>query len=407
MTTPSDLEARNRELEERLAEAEEALRAIRSGEVDAIIAEGPAGDQIFTLQGAETPYRILVEEMSQGALMLVPDGTILYANSRFASLSKTPLEQIIGASWGQFFSSEEYRLLQSSLQDGEPSALPEKLTLLAPDGSSSPVHLSLRSMIKCGVPGFSVIVTDLSERKRCEDALRKNSSELLDINKKLESFSYSISHDMRAPLRAMQGFGKILLDEYQDQLEPEARSFLGRIVTAAEQLDRMIQEVLAYSRSTLDETKSASLDLDDLIRETVQAYPNLRAANIEIVPFSGYVRCSAAPLRQCILNLFTNAIKFVPLGRVPVIKAWTESSDGRLRLWIQDNGIGILQEDQERIFNLLTRVHGDEQFEGTGLGLNMVKTAVEKMGGRVGVQSELGQGSRFWIELESALPLRP
>ena len=100
------LKAELKELKARLAEVEGTLNAIRNGEVDALVSSGPDGDQIFTLQGAETPYRILVEEMNQGALMLVPDGTILYANTRFASLSKTPLEQVIGSSWQKFFLSQ-------------------------------------------------------------------------------------------------------------------------------------------------------------------------------------------------------------------------------------------------------------------------------------------------------------
>src|SRR5688572_18892775 len=135
----SNLKKENNALKARLAEAEETLHAIRSGEVDALVAAGPGGDQIFTLQGAETPYRILVEEMSQGALMLSPDGTILYANIRFAALSKTPLEQIIGSSWEQFFSQAEYPQVQSCLDTAEPCAPPEELRLYAPDSSSTAV----------------------------------------------------------------------------------------------------------------------------------------------------------------------------------------------------------------------------------------------------------------------------
>lgn len=400
----SDLKKENKELRLRLAEAEETLQAIRNGDVDAVVAAGPCGDRIYTLQGAETPYRVLVEEMNQGALMIVPDGTILYANTRFAALSGTPLEQIIGSSWGRFFSADEYLGLQACLQTGAPCAPLEELTLRAPDGSSKPVQLSLRSMITSGVAGFSIIVTDLTERNQSENALRKTSGELLASNQKLEAFSYSISHDMRAPLRAMQGFGRILMEQYQQQLEPEARSYLARIIAAADQLEHMIQDVLAYSRATHEVNEAATFDLHKMIREMIGAYPDLLAANIEIVPSSACVRGFAVPLGQCILNLLSNAIKFVPKGRVPLVKVWIESTNGHLRLWVQDNGIGIAPRDQERIFNVLTRVHGNEAYEGTGLGLSMVKTAVATMGGSVGVQSELGQGSRFWIELESASP---
>ena len=105
---------------------------------------------------------------------------------------------------------------------------------------------------------------------------------------------------------------------------------------------------------------------------------------------------------QCISNLLCNAIKFVPVGRIPRVKVWTEPSNGHVRLWVQDNGIGILPNDQGRIFDIFSRVKTKGTYEGNGIGLNMVKKAVEKMGGRVGVESEPGRGSRFWIELESA-----
>jgi PAS domain S-box-containing protein len=401
MENPS-LKAEIKELKARLAEAEDTLNAIRNGEVDALVTSGPGGDQIFTLQGAETPYRILVEEMNQGALMLVPDGTILYANTRFASLSKTPLEQIIGASWRQFFPRDQHPQLDVCLMTVEPVSPTEELSLQAPDSSFCPVHLSLRSMTTSGVAGFSVIVTDLTERKRSENALRKTSAELLEKNGQLEAFSYSVSHDMRAPLRTMQGFGELLLEGYGDKLEPEPKSYVERIVASAIQLDHLIHDVLAYSHLSGDQHEIATFDLGKKVRGMVEAYPNLRKANIEIVTSSAQVRGYEVALDQCISNLLGNALKFVPTGIAPRVKVWTESTENRVRLWVQDNGIGIAPQNQEKIFDIFTRLHGNKDYEGTGLGLSMVKKAVEKMGGRVGVESALGQGSRFWIELERA-----
>ena len=251
-----------------------------------------------------------------------------------------------------------------------------------------------------GVP--SVIVTDLTERRQSENALRRISDELLEKNGQLETFSYSISHDMRAPLRTMQGFGKILLEECGDKLEPGPKSDLDRIVSSAEHLDRLILDVLAYSRLSRDQHELATFDLGKMVRDMVDTYPNLRAANIEVAASSAKVRGYKVALDQCISNLLGNAIKFVPAGVAPCIKVWIQTDNGRVRLWIQDNGIGILPKDQQRIFAIFSRLHSNEDYEGTGIGLSMVKKAVEKMGGRVGVESELGQGSRFWIELKKA-----
>ena len=257
-------------------------------------------------------------------------------------------------------------------------------------------------MSNSGVEGFSVIVTDLTERQRSENALRKTSEELLEKNGQLEAFSYSISHDMRAPLRHMQGFANILLEDYGDKLEPVPKSYLERIVSSSNRLDRLIDDVLAYSQLSRAQNGLAPFDLDKMVRETVETYPNLREANIEIVASSAKVLGYEVALGQCISNLLGNAIKFVPKGIPPHVKVWTESGDGRVRLWVQDNGIGISPKNQERIFNIFSRLNSNKEYEGTGIGLSMVKKAVEKMGGRVGVESELGRGSRFWIELESA-----
>lgn len=399
MERTSDLKEENKELKTRLAEVEETLNAIRSGEVDALVATGPNGDQIFTIQGAETPYRILVEEMNQGALMLIPDGTIVFANTRFAQLSRTPLEQVIGSSWKQFFPPDKSQQLEDYLKNAAPSPL-EELNLQAADGSLCPVHLSFRSMSASGVAGFSVIVTDLTERHASENALRKISEKLLEKNGELEAFSYSISHDMRAPLRAMQQYARVFLEEYGDKLPAEPKMYLDRIISSAARLDRLVLDVLAYSQLSNDKDEAGTFDLDKMVRETIEAYPHLSGRDIEVVGSCALVRGYEVALGQCILNLLSNAIKFVPEGVTPSVKVSTESRNGRCRLWVQDNGIGIAPEDQESVFHIFTRLHNNNEYEGTGLGLCMVKKAAEKMGGGAGVESELGKGSRFWIELE-------
>lgn len=401
MEKPGDLKARIKELEARLAEAEETLHAIRSGEVDALVVAGTDGDQVFTLKGAEMPYRILIEEMNQGALLIIPDGTIAYANTRFAVLTKTPLEQVIGSPWQRFFRPDKHSEMEAWFKTTLPGSSLGELNLQAADGGSCPIHLSLRTMSGSGVAGFSLIVTDLTERQQSENALRKTSAELLERNEALEAFSNIVSHDMRAPLRSMQGFARIMVEDYGDKLEPEGKSCLERIVASANQLERLICDVLAYSQASCAQNETGTFDLDKMVREMVAAYPNLRDANIEVIASSARVRGYEVALGQCISNLLGNAIKFVPAGVAARVKVWTERSNGHLRLWVQDNGIGISPKDQEKIFDAFVRVDSSEIYEGTGLGLSMVKKAVEKMGGRVGVESKLGEGSRFWIELES------
>ncbi|HTG44556.1 MAG TPA: PAS domain-containing sensor histidine kinase, partial [Verrucomicrobiae bacterium] len=292
--------------------------------------------------------------------------------------------------------------LASYLTSTEPISPREELSLAAADGSACPVQLSLRSISASGVEGFSVIVTDLTERRQSENALRKISEELLQSNGQLKAFSYSVSHDMRAPLRTMQGFAKILLEDYGEQMAPEPKSYLEKIVASAERLSQLIRDVLAYSQLSESQRETTTFDLDRMVRDMVESYPNLREADIEIATTYAPVLGYEVALSQCLSNLLCNALKFVPKGVVPRVKVWTEQTNGQLRLWVQDNGIGIAPKDQKRIFDDFSRVHSAEVYEGSGLGLSMVKRAVEAMGGTVGVDSELGRGSRFWIKLQTA-----
>ena len=167
-TQASALEARLAEAEAQLAEARETLQAIHSGEVDAVVVSGREGEQVFTLQGAESPYRFLVEEMNEGALLLAPDGTVLFANARFASLACLPLERVAGSAWGCFFAAAEQFRLAALLEMAKLGGVREEFLLLSKGGSVRPVQLSLSSMSRERVEGYSVIVTDLTERKEAE-----------------------------------------------------------------------------------------------------------------------------------------------------------------------------------------------------------------------------------------------
>jgi len=134
----------------------------------------------------------------------------------------------------------------------------------------------------------------------------------------------------------------------------------------------------------------------------VETYPALRAIDISVNVGAGAVLGYEVALTQCISNLLGNAVKFMPTAQKPVVKVWSELNGTFMRLFVEDNGIGIAPADQQRIFDIFARVHSDELYDGTGIGLSIVKKAVEKMGGRVGLRSEVGRGSVFWIDLQKA-----
>jgi PAS domain S-box-containing protein len=261
---------------------------------------------------------------------------------------------------------------------------------------------------------------EISERARVEQQLR-NAQEALsrhteDLEKQveqrtaslretigeLEAFSYSISHDLRAPLRAMHGYADALLEDYRSSLDDEAVHYLERIQRGASRLDLLVQDVLAYSKVAKGKVHLDEIDLEHLIREVAQNYPQLAAAKLDLQIRGPLPKVLGheAYLVQSVANLLGNAIKFVRSDVRPKVIVYAEPDGPLARIWFEDNGIGIPAEHYSSIFQIFGRVHPEKKYEGTGIGLAVVKKAIERLGGKVGVTSELGKGSRFWIALK-------
>ena len=245
-------------------------------------------------------------------------------------------------------------------------------------------------------------VRDLMENleKRVVERTRR----LEETISELEAFSYSVSHDLRGPLRAMQGYSHFLMEDYGEQLDNTGKDYLNRIINSGNRLDRLVQDILTYSRFTRNEIEIHPIDLEKLIEEIVHQYPTFQSpkAEIEIETPLVQVRGHDGSLTQCVSNLLSNAIKFMPPNRVPHVKIWTDEVGGDARFCIQDNGIGIEPAHQNRIFKMFERAPHQIDYEGTGIGLAIVHKAVERMGGKVGVESTPGKGSKFWIQLPKA-----
>lgn len=243
----------------------------------------------------------------------------------------------------------------------------------------------------------------LEEKNR---ELVDRSAQLQETVQELERYSYSISHDMRAPLRAMKGYADILIEEAAPGMTAEHQAFLQKIASAAKRLDRLIEDVLSYSLLSRSKFTLTPIDADQLVREIIEQYPGLQPpeADIRIEGRLPMVWANEAILTQCISNLLGNAIKFVPPQVTPriVVRASVEGEEATL--WFEDNGIGIAPRDLDRIFGIFVRVHASESYQGTGIGLSIVRRAAEKMGGKVGVESTLGEGSRFWLRIRMVTP---
>jgi signal transduction histidine kinase len=241
---------------------------------------------------------------------------------------------------------------------------------------------------------------------RLEDQVRERTAELEERNDELEAFGYSISHDLRAPLRAMQGFSQALLEDCGDRLDAMGREYAERIVAGAKRMDELIRDLLAYSRVSRAELKLVRVPLTPVAHSALAELSGaLRARNasVHVDEPLPTVMGHPATLSQVLTNLLGNGLKFVPPERIPELRVRAERHNGLVRVWVEDNGIGIAPEHQARIFRVFERLHSNDDYPGTGIGLAIVRKAVERMGGQVGVESSLGHGSRFWVELRTAM----
>ncbi|HWI57034.1 MAG TPA: PAS domain S-box protein [Bacillota bacterium] len=236
-----------------------------------------------------------------------------------------------------------------------------------------------------------------------EQTVTERTAKLREMMQELEHFSYSIVHDLRAPLRSVMSFAELLAVHCGTHLTAKGQDFLRRLKEAVDRMDQLITDALQYSWAIRSELPLSRVDVAALLRGLLESYPQFQHAQAairlegEFPPVLGNV----AGLTQCFSNLLVNAVKFVAPGTCPQVRIWAEKHSNQVRLWVQDNGIGISPENQEQIFEMFQRLHTDA-YEGTGVGLALVRKVVERMGGRVGVESQPGAGSRFWLELQSA-----
>ena len=236
--------------------------------------------------------------------------------------------------------------------------------------------------------------------EQLEQRVAERTTQLRETNAELEAFSYSLSHDLRSPLRTIRNFTQFALENSRDSLGPHVAN-LEKVLAASRRMDRLIQDVLAFSRVSRQELNLHLVEIDSLVQAIASERPEWQSpfTQIQLQPPLPPVRGDEASLTQCLTNLLDNAIKFVPPGVTPQVLIRSEPVGGKIRFWFEDNGIGIDPQSQEKIFELFQRGHSNGQYSGSGLGLAIVRKAVERMGGSVGVVSEPGKGSRFWLEL--------
>jgi PAS domain S-box-containing protein len=368
---------------------------------------------------------------SIGDAVIVTDdqGRVTYVNAEAERMTNWKNAEATGQPLAKVFRiiNEETRKpvedpVEKVLRLGSVVGLANHTLLIARDGAETPIDDSAAPIRRSDGPIFGVVLVfrDFTERRNAEEALREAQRKLSDHAARLEatvaertaklqetvsdlqSFSYSIAHDMRAPLRAMGAFAHLLLDELPADATPETKMYCQRIIVGAARLDNLINDALNYTKAALQEFPLQEVDLAKLMRGLLDTYPNLHAENTDIT-MDGELPVALGNeslLTQCFSNLLGNAVKFVAPGVRPKVRIWSERKEGLARIWVEDNGIGIPKHAQARLFGMFQKI--DNEYEGTGMGLAIVRKVVERMGGKVGVESEAGQGSRFWVDLRVA-----
>jgi signal transduction histidine kinase len=239
------------------------------------------------------------------------------------------------------------------------------------------------------------------EQTRQLEMIQKLNENLREANRELQAFSYTVSHDLRAPLRSIRGLADILLEDYGPQLDDTATGYVRSMRTATIQLDRLTNDLLNYTRISREEIQLEPIAIDSLLKEVLSLIKPTKSAGLEldVAPDLLPVLATRTLLGQCLSNLVSNAAKFVVPGKTPRIHIRTESREDRVRIWVEDNGVGIDPAYHGKIFGLFERAGNVRDHDGTGVGLAIVARASQRMGGTCGVESSLGSGSRFWIEL--------
>lgn len=359
----------------------------------------------------EAKYRRTLDSMLEGCQIIGFDWRYRYLNESVKRQTRRPDINLIGKTvmecWPGITETRLFALQKNCMADRTTHQLDNEF--IFPDGHRG----WFRLIIQPAEEGIVIYSEDITERKQAEQKIQQLNQELEErvrertlqlelLNQELEAFSYSVSHDLKSPLRGIDGYSRLLEEDYGDRLDGDGRLFIRNIRRGAIQMNQLIEDLLGYSRMERRSLHSSLIDLQALLQAVVEG-AGLKDGLPEI-----QLRVMVPPLKICadregmimlLRNLLDNAVKFSRAAKPPTIEIGARTEADKLIIWVRDNGIGFDMKFHDRIFEIFQRLQRAEDYPGTGIGLALARKAVQRMGGQIWAESAPGAGSTFYLEL--------
>ncbi len=379
------------------------------------------------LRASEQRTRLIIETALDAAIAMDADGVITGWNAQAETVFGWTSQEVLARSLAETIIPDRYREahrigMQRYVATGEAVVLNKRIELVAlhRNGQEFPIELSITPIRTGATLAFSAFVRDITQRKADEREIRKlndeleerviqRTAQLAEANKELEAFTYSVSHDLRAPLRHMAGFSGLLLEEFGSTLDSQGQHYVRRIQEGTRKMGQLVDELLSLARVGRQSPKLQVAGLDSMVEEVVAILkPEWDGRDVEWkIAALPSVACDPTLMKQVFQNLLSNALKYSRPRTRAVIDVGSALADGKPVIFVRDNGVGFNMKYYDKLFGVFQRLHRPEEFEGTGVGLATVQRILKKHGGRVWAEAELDKGATFYFTVDVAASAEP